>query len=127
MLDVGVYKTPIQNVHKIGWKENYFKYDDVSMLGHGYGVSQFPQFQDEIKNKYQLLPHPYVESYLGEKGHIVLQETWVPALDKSVEIFVTVLISDRPNIKYWQNLVNNMDNSKQKIPKQCRIGDECST
>ena len=39
------------------------------MLGHGFGVSQFTQFYEKIKNKYQLLPRPYVGSHLGEKGH----------------------------------------------------------
>ena len=38
------YKTFIQNMHKLGWKANYFKPDDVSMLVHGCGVSQNPQF-----------------------------------------------------------------------------------
>ena len=29
MLDEGSYKTPIQNIHKLSWKENYFKSSDV--------------------------------------------------------------------------------------------------
>ena len=60
-------------MHKLGWKENYFMSDDVSMLGHGCGVSQYPQFYDRTK-KYQLLLHPYVVSYSGEKGHQFLPE-----------------------------------------------------
>ena len=36
-------------MHKIGWKENYFKSTDVSMLGHGCVVSKFPQLYDKIK------------------------------------------------------------------------------
>ena len=44
MLDEGRYKTPIKNMHKIGWKSRYFKSADVSMLGHGCGVSKYPQF-----------------------------------------------------------------------------------
>ena len=40
MLDEGTYKTSKQNMHKIGWKEDYFKSDDASMLGHGCGVSK---------------------------------------------------------------------------------------
>ena len=31
-------------MHKIGWKANYFKSADASMLGSGCGVSQYPQF-----------------------------------------------------------------------------------
>ena len=47
--------------------DNYFKDSDVTMLGHGGGVSQFTQFYYRIKNKYQILPRPYVESYEGER------------------------------------------------------------
>ena len=67
MLDEGTYKTAIQNMHKLSWKAQFFKSADVLMLGHGCGVSQYPQFYDRIK-KYQMLPRPYVGSYSGEKG-----------------------------------------------------------
>ena len=36
------------------------------MLGHGCGVSQYPQFYDKIKNTYKMLPHPYMRIYIGE-------------------------------------------------------------
>ena len=49
MLDEGTYKITIQNMHKLGWKAKVFKYADVLMLGHGCGVSQYPQFYDRIK------------------------------------------------------------------------------
>ena len=39
MLYEGKYRTTIHNIHNIGWKEKYFKSDDVSILGHGCGVS----------------------------------------------------------------------------------------
>ena len=42
MIDEVTYKTTIQNMHKLGWKEQFFKSADVSMLGHGCGVSQYP-------------------------------------------------------------------------------------
>ena len=32
-----------------------------------------------------------------------------------------------PTIKYWQNLGSIMDKAKEKIPKQCIIGDTCFT
>ena len=80
-------KTAIQNMHKIGRKEKLFKSADVSMLGHGCGVSQYPQFYDRIKNIYQMLPRPYVGSYSGEKGHQFLNKLWILALAKSVERF----------------------------------------
>ena len=46
ILDVGNYRTTVQTMHKFGWKAQYFKSDDVSMLGHGCGVSQYPLFYD---------------------------------------------------------------------------------
>ena len=48
-LDEGTYKKYIQNMHKLVWKENYSKSADLSMLGHGCGVSQYPQFYDRTK------------------------------------------------------------------------------
>ena len=39
-------KTSIQNMHKLGCKANCFKCSGVSMLGHGCGVSQYPQFYE---------------------------------------------------------------------------------
>ena len=35
-------------MHRIGWKTNQFKHFYVSMLGHGFGASQFSQFYDRI-------------------------------------------------------------------------------
>ena len=32
-----------------------------------------------------------------------------------------------PSIKYWQNLEKVLDTAKEKIPKQCSIGDTCFT
>ena len=58
------------------------------MLGHGCGVSQFPQFYDTNKNIYQMLPRPYVGSYSGEKGHQILQQPWIIVLAKSSETFI---------------------------------------
>ena len=34
-----------------------------------------------------------------------------------------VSISDMPTVKYWENLGSMRDKEKEKIPKQCRIGD----
>ena len=41
-------------MHNIGWKVNYFKSADVSMLVHGCSVSQYTQFYEKIKYIYQL-------------------------------------------------------------------------
>ena len=49
MLDEGTYKTTIQYMHKLGWNAQLFKSADVLMLGHGCGVSQYPQSYDRIK------------------------------------------------------------------------------
>ena len=73
-----------------GWKAQFFKTADVSILGHGYDVSQYPQFYDRIIYIYQMLPRPYVGIYVGEEGRQFLQEPWIIALAKSVEIFIMV-------------------------------------
>ena len=88
--------------YQIGWKANYFNSADVSMLGHGCGVSKFPQFYDIIKK--QILKCPYVGSYEGEKGNLFLKEKWILDLEKSVELFMMVSINDIPTIKYWKTL-----------------------
>ena len=46
MLDEGNNTTTVQTMQKFGWKAQYFKSADVSMLVHGCGVSQYPQFYD---------------------------------------------------------------------------------
>ena len=48
MLDERNYRSTVQNMHKLGWKAQYFKSADVSMLGHSCGVSTYPQFYDTI-------------------------------------------------------------------------------
>ena len=51
MLYEGKYRTTVQSIHKLGWKAQYFKSADVSILGHGCGVSQYPQFYDNKRKK----------------------------------------------------------------------------
>ena len=96
------------------------------MLGHGCGVSQYPQFYDTNK-KHQMLPRPYVGSYSGEKGHQILQQPWIIALAKSIETFIEVSMIEMPNTKHWKNLGRIMNEAKMMIPKECRIGDTCFT
>ena len=79
------------------------------------------------KEKNQMLPLPYVGSYLSEKGHQFFHKPWILALSKSFEIFILVSISDMPTIKYSQNLGRTTEKSKEMIPKECRIGDICFT
>ena len=66
-------KTSIQTMHIICWKAKYFKSTYVSVLGHGCGVSQYPQFYDKIKKKYQMLSRLYVGVFSGKKGHQFFQ------------------------------------------------------
>ena len=35
-------------MQKLGWKSQFFKFAEASMLGRGYGVSQYTQFCDRI-------------------------------------------------------------------------------
>ena len=49
MLDGGMYKINMKNIHKLGWKAQLFKSVDVSILFHGCDVSQYPQFYEKIK------------------------------------------------------------------------------
>ena len=49
MLDEVKYRSKVQNMQKNGWKAQYFKSADGSMLGHSCGVSQYPQFYDTNK------------------------------------------------------------------------------
>ena len=112
MLDEGTYKTTILNIHKLGWKAQYFKSADVSILVHGCGVSQYPQCYDTIKYIYQMLPHSYVGSYSGEKGRHFLHKPWILASSKSAETFIMVSISYMPTIKYWRNLGSIVDKAK---------------
>ena len=83
------------------------------MLVHGCGVSQYPQFYDQIKNIYQLLPRPYAGSYKGEKGHQFLKEPWIIVLSKSVETFIMVLINDMTTSLYWQNMEVNEKSKRE--------------
>ena len=74
-----------------------------------------------------MLPRPYVGSYSGEKGHEILQQPWIIALSKSVETFIEVSMSEMATMKYWQNLGSIMNQAKEIIPVECRIGDTCFT
>ena len=40
------YKRTVRDLHDAGLKNSYFTSVDVSILGYGCGVSQYPQFYD---------------------------------------------------------------------------------
>ena len=46
-----------------------------------------------------MLPRPYLGNYSGEKGHKIMQQSWIIALAKSVETFILVSISEMLTIK----------------------------
>ena len=54
-------------MNNTGCQANYFKSDDISILGSDCGVPQFPQFYDKNNNKYGLITGQSVGSYLSEK------------------------------------------------------------
>ena len=112
MLDEGTYKTTIQNMQKLGWKAQFFTSSDVSMLSPGCGVSQYPHFDDTIKNKYQILPRPYVGSYIYEKGNQFFTNHGLLHYIKSVETFIMVSMSDMKTSQYWQKLESMIDKAK---------------
>ena len=62
------YNKTVKRLHDTGWKNSYFTSDDVSMLGYGYVVSQYPQFFVKDLDLYQVLPCPYLRSFDGFPG-----------------------------------------------------------
>ena len=113
MLDEVTYKTTIHNMHKLVWKAQCFKSADVSMLDHGCGVSQYPQFYDTNKkikyhhiHMWEVIQVKRVTNFFTNHGFF--------ALAKPVETFIMISISDMLTIKYWQNLGIIMDKAKRK-------------
>ena len=62
------YKKKVSKFHDTGWKNSYHTSADVSMLGYGCGVSQYPQLFVKDLDMYQMLPHPYLRSFDGGPG-----------------------------------------------------------
>ena len=46
MIDDGTHKTTIHNMQNLGWKAQFSRSADDTMLVRGCGVSQYPQFYD---------------------------------------------------------------------------------
>ena len=55
-------------LHNNGRKNTIYTSSDVFMLGHGCGMSQYPQFYDWELDKHQVLPSPYLGSFKGDNG-----------------------------------------------------------
>ena len=62
------FKNIITRMHEIGWKNNFSQSSDVSTIGHWYGVSTYPHSYDRYFWQFQMLPHPYKNSYDGQNG-----------------------------------------------------------
>ena len=58
----------MRKLHDTGWKNSYHTSADVSMLGYGCGVSQYPQFFVEYLFMYHMLPRPYLRYFDGGTG-----------------------------------------------------------
>ena len=59
----------MRKFHDIGSKNSYHTFDDVSMLGYGCGVSQYPKFFVKDLDIYHMLPHPYLRYFDGGPGN----------------------------------------------------------
>ena len=89
------YKKKVRKICDTGWKNSYHTSADVSMLGYGYGVSQYPQFFVKDLDMYQMLPHLYLRSFDGGTGDKLIKKNWVLDLENRAEIFVCECIESR--------------------------------
>ena len=71
------YKRTVRKLHYAGLEKQFFTFADVSMLGYGCGVSQYPQFYDKGLDRYQMLPHTYRVYFEGFPGDSFLKEKWL--------------------------------------------------
>ena len=67
------YKIKFRKLHGTGFKNSSFTSDDVSMIGCGCGVSQYPQFYYQELDRYQVLPHPYRGYFEGLPGENIIK------------------------------------------------------
>ena len=70
------YKKTVRNVHDTGWKISYHNSSDVSMIGYGCAVSQYPQLFVEDLDMYQMLPRTYLRSFDGGPGDKLILKSW---------------------------------------------------
>ena len=115
MIDEGTYKTTIHNMHKLGQKAKFFKSSDVSMLGHGCSVSQYPQFYDTIKQIKCYHIHIWGNIQAKRVTNSCANHEFLHQPNQMK--FLLVSISYMPTIKYWQNWENIMDKANVKILK----------
>ena len=89
------YKKTVKTLHDTGWKNSYFTSADVSMLGYGCGVSQYPQFFVKDLDMYQVLPRPYLRSFDGLPGEKLILKKWLLDLVSRAETCVCECIECR--------------------------------
>ena len=89
------YKKKVRKLHDTGLKNSYHTSSDVSMLGYGCGVSQYPQFFVEDLDMYQMLPRPYLRSFYGVTRDKLIKNKWVLDLASRAETFVWEYIESR--------------------------------
>ena len=68
------------NIHEVTWcflEKQFFTSTDVSMIGYGCGVSQYPQFYNQYLDKYQVLPCPHLGSFEGYPGKKIVKKVGV--------------------------------------------------
>ena len=74
------YKKTVRKFQDTGWKNSYHNSADVSMIGYGCGVSQYPQLFVEDLDMYQMLPRTYLRSFDGGPGDKLIKQigcyTW---------------------------------------------------
>ena len=58
----------VGKIHDAGRENCYFTSVNVSMLGFGYGVFQYPRFYHQDLYQYQVLKIPYLGSFEGYPG-----------------------------------------------------------
>ena len=69
-------------------EKQFFTSVDVSMIGYGCDVSQYPQYYDQDLDKYQVLPCLYFGSFVSYPGEIFIKEKWVLDLAGQSETFL---------------------------------------
>ena len=97
------YNKTVRKLHDTGWENSYHTSADVSMIGYGCDMSQYPQFFVEDLYMYHVLPCPYLRSFYGGTGDKLMKK-WVLDLASQAETFVwkciesMIMSDDRENI-----------------------------
>ena len=69
---ISIYKKTVKKLHDAGLKNSYFTSADISIIGYGCGVSQYPWFYSKFSDMYQVLPHPHIGYFDGFTGDKII-------------------------------------------------------